>query len=560
VGKHFTDGDWQTSRHRDPRCVLRKRGQVSRGRYVPDPVATTRMGGGRRAEKGGNRCRARRRCDLETGIGVPSFVELLGYPFSMGPPSYSDLVYARGFLLSKGPQDTPRNGWQQVAFFDWVLSHHPALPVTTCVEGDAGVILIGNAVEPGQAHSPGNHTIALQILEAARSSREMYQHKLDSLIGRFVVITKIADAFTIQQDATSLKAVYYTDNQYDCVVGSHVLLVAENVGARRNYFGNPHYLKDNRTKVHPGVLTSYLGVNRLTPNTELNLMTRGVERVWPLKPMKPVTVHEAALTVIRTVDAQLAAFKERGTPLMCSLSAGLDSRVSLALLRPYVDNVLFFTYEVGYMSPNKANRWDREGALELVRKHGLKHRLLHLPEQVTDKAFLNMMRRNSTQTHQRTLAKAYLDELPADHLHIRSNVYEVGRNYYRHAGFTMDHLDGEGMLDVVSNNRSKDLPSIDAFEHYRNLTNFDSALELGYDALDLFYWENRMGVWMAPILHESDVAHDTHILLNSRQVLETLLGVDSEDREANMVFLEIIKIRWPELFEVPVNGVAYSPE
>jgi hypothetical protein len=122
----------------------------------------------------------------------------------------------------------------------------------------------------------------------------------------------------------------------------------------------------------------------------------------------------------------------------------------------------------------------------------------------------------------------------------------------------MDHLDGEGMLSVVSNNRSTDLPSIDGFEHYRNITRFDDAVAHGYDPLDIFYWENRMGVWMAPILHESDIAHDTHILLNSRQVLETLLGVGSSEREANAVFMEIIRIRWPELFEVPINGVTYT--
>lgn len=476
----------------------------------------------------------------------------------MASPLYSELTYARGYLLSKSPQALPREGWQQVTLADWVLSHDPALPVAMELKGADGVVLIGNAIEPGLSDAPDNQAIAQQILEAALTSRETFQQKLDHLVGRFIVITKIGEAFTVQQDATSLRAVYYTDHQYDPVIGSHVHLVAETVGARRNYYGNPQYLKENYTKVYPGVATAYLGVNRLTPNTELNIQHRGVKRVWPAKPLEPSSVHDAAMTVIRTVDAQLDAFRKRGTPLMCSLSAGMDSRVSLALLRPYVDSVLFFTYDIGYKVAVKANRWDRDGALELVRKYGLKHQLLHIPEQVTDKAYLNVMRRNSAQTHQRSLAKAYLENLPGDHLHIRSNVYEVGRNYYRQAGFTMDHLDGEGMLNVVSNNKSQDLPSIDSFEHYRNLTRFDGAVERGCDPLDLFYWENRMGVWMAPILHESDIAHDTHILLNSRHVLEKLLGVESSEREANAVFMEIIRIRWPELFEVPINGVSYA--
>jgi len=471
--------------------------------------------------------------------------------------SYSELVYARGFILGKRPPIFKGKNWETVDFAGWVLSYDEVMPAAHVKDGWDEIFLLGNAIDPEAKSALSNRQISETLLSDAQSSRDQFQATLDRLIGRFVVFLSVNGATSIQQDATSMRAVYYADNQYETTVGSHIGLVAASVGARSNYFGQAAYMKDNRTKVHPGVTTSHLGINRLTPNTELHLETRAVSRVFPRRPVKHISAYSAAHSIIADVDAQIRAFQERGTPLMCSLSAGLDSRVSLALLRPYIEHVTFFTYDIGYMVANNANRWDRDTALELVQKHGLRHKLLHLPERATDAGFLSVMRRNTVQTHQRTLAKAYLDDLPGDHLHIRSNVYEIGRNYYRHAGFDMDTLDGAGMLEIVSNRRSADRPSIDAFEHYKNLTRFDDAVGFGYDPLDLFYWENRMGVWMAPILHESDVAHDTHILLNSRSILETLLSVDLAERDNNTVFMDIIKLRWPELLETPINGVSY---
>lgn len=76
----------------------------------------------------------------------------------------------------------------------------------------------------------------------------------------------------------------------------------------------------------------------------------------------------------------------------------------------------------------------------------------------------------------------------------------------------------------------------------------------GYEPLDLFYWEHRMVSWFNKVLLESDVAHDTHILVNSRVILRIMLSVPEPDRRSGRVLDHLVALAWPEAFALPVNG------
>lgn len=456
--------------------------------------------------------------------------------------SYDHLVYSRGFLISdSNPVGLPAH-WSSESLGRWTFHYDPATPMSVM----GGTLLFGHAVDLGAAISDLS-TIAAAVDGKPLSDLQEY---LDQLSGRYLVVKSDGERLKIQQDATGMRAVYYTEAMYPFVAGSHQGLVAMQVNAPQGYFGGS-FLRDNNVQTHPGRKTQNVGVVRQLPNTELDSISRRTERIFPRVSVEPCTAAEATDVIIETANIQLGAIEQ---PLMSSLSAGLDSRVTLALLKNAIKDTKFFTYVIADKPLNTGNQHDLSGATDLATRFGLDHETLFVSTNMDD-AFESMMHKNAPFSHSRSIAKAYLDYLPHDALHIRSNVFEIGRCYYRNIGMIPNKLSAHSMRYITANGKSLDLPTYDAFEEYRIMTNLDAAVDLGYDELDVFYWEYRMGSWMTSVYHESDVAHDTHTLINSRLVLKKLLGVPLEDRLTGAAFRGTIAKSWPELLEVPVNGV-----
>ena len=63
---------------------------------------------------------------------------------------------------------------------------------------------------------------------------------------------------------------------------------------------------------------------------------------------------------------------------------------------------------------------------------------------------------------------------------------------------------------------------------------------------------------MPPIMHESDIAVETHVVLNARVVLDRMNSLSVQDKKSSALFREVILRRWPELAEIPVNGKLIS--
>lgn len=452
--------------------------------------------------------------------------------------SYDHMLYARGFLISDHePVNLPAH-WFRASIGAWQFHYDPATPLI--VNNDT--LVFGHAVDLGAATSDLGAVAAALVSGAG-------QAYIDQLAGRFLIVRAVGDNLLIQQDATGLRAVYHTEAMYRFVAGSHQRLVATQVDAPRGYFDGA-FLRNNNMQAHPGRKTQSVGVVRQLPNTELNSASRRTDRIFPRIAIEQCSVDDAARSLIAAANVQLGAIK---TPLISSLSAGLDSRVTMALLRKALHRTKFFTYEIADQPHNDGNRHDRDGATELAAQFELDHQTLEVTA-LNDQAFEYVMNKNTSRTHGQHVAKAYWEKLPHEALHIRSNLFEIARCYYRNMGIDPKNVAAHAMRYIIANGRSFDLPTLDAFEEYVQMTDFKAALELGYDGLDLFYWEHRMGSWMTPILHESDIAHDTHVLINARSILTKLLGVPLPDRMSGAVFRRVIALSWPEISAVPING------
>jgi hypothetical protein len=151
------------------------------------------------------------------------------------------------------------------------------------------------------------------------------------------------------------------------------------------------------------------------------------------------------------------------------------------------------------------------------------------------------------------LAKLYLDQFPPNLLHIRSNVYEIGRMYYRKGKKLPKTVTIDSLVECYSSKAKNDIRVTEAFIKYYDLIQMDNIFN--YDPYDILYWEYRMGTWISQVLLESDIAHDTFVLFNVRKILKLLLSVSYTDKYENTVFKELINKNWPILNYWEINSL-----
>ena len=293
----------------------------------------------------------------------------------------------------------------------------------------------------------------------------------------------------------------------------------------------------------------------LTPNAALDLDEMMPARVWPSRPLPERSVKEAAEIVREHMDG-VVRYIQQNHRLLVSVTAGLDSRLTLSFLKD-AKNVQFFTY---YRNDQRDSDFHDLAFAEVLhdqlRRNVEVLRLGDFP--AMPKGFRWLIETNTFISHQKHLAWVYAHRYGAEEnlVHLRSNISEVGREFWRGKGFEI----GSGKdLARVYLQADKEYPAayvfrvITLFEEFDQVTGLSACRDL-VDLKSLFYWEFRMASWHAQLVAESDPAFETLSLFNCRAVLEAMLSVPRAERAAGSVLRRIISDNWPELAGYPVNG------
>jgi hypothetical protein len=139
---------------------------------------------------------------------------------------------------------------------------------------------------------------------------------------------------------------------------------------------------------------------------------------------------------------------------------------------------------------------------------------------------------------------------------VRSNIGEVGRCQYRRSAAAAKvpasaaDISAEDLAMLWAHRRVQG-PVVQAFDDWMTATHFRSAAYL--DPLDVFYWEHRMSCWHSNVVLESDFAFDTHVLFNSRWILERMLSIPTAHRYRGSLFRLLVHEMWPKLERWPMH-------
>lgn len=466
-----------------------------------------------------------------------------------------DIKYCRGYLLCEASNPYVPDRFQKISlpggynfFHDIILSVNFAVSDSS----DAWVLLAGNAIDVDSGESAIS-LIAQRLLLNLQKGDTAFFDYLDNLSGRFVIIYRLHGRIKILNDAGGLRSVFYYSGD-NPIVASHPGLIQSMINSSPTEIAMLSLTNEAVRLLAglPGRETAYRDVYILTPNTQLDLNSGNIKRYFPRNDNTENDVEEAASIVIDSAQKQLKALSEKGEKMLLSITAGIDSRMTLALSKPYSSLIEYFTYR---RHNNETHNMDAAVATQIAKKCHVDHSLLNVPPDLhTTKEYLEFEKelgKNAWRSHGRTIAFLYWKKFGgSESIHIRSSLAEIGRASLQKKG-KKGHLRASDLVKLKNSSLYQQKEVERAFTDFYEVTEFEKLHN--YDPYDMFYWEHRMGTWHSNVVVESDPAFETNILFNNRKILKAMMSVSFEERRTGAVFKYVIRELWPELCDFEIN-------
>lgn len=453
-------------------------------------------------------------------------------------PNYTGFL--NQFILCQLEEHIPA-GWGKKEQGKWFLGFHPSLPVIEVQSSNSSNLgwLLGYPID-----KRGNMLKAVVIYEQEFKSSDLsgFESWLGGLGGSFaaILITPYASRFYLDSAGT-LPAVFYPKSE---IVASTPTLIrdAEYDESLIEIVGVPEQYKR-----FPFGLTSKKSVERLIPDHYLDLVTWDTCRHWPTEGTIVInhdiasTVQEIAKTITKSIEG---VAREYHTYM--SLTAGQDSRTLLACARDLVDGITFYTWR----TPDELGTLDGAIASEITRRFNLKYEIVRY-RQATEQQQKDWVERTGRCVGGRTydyLAMEY--QLNPECPILLGKGGEVGRaRYYNKLGATQNtELTGEKIAKFF---KLAQVPEIvnRANKWLQEFSNYDVLT-----TLDILHIEQGIGCLGSPqrygnnwnVFQASPFCH--------RRVFELMLSLPHDYRIKQELNLDIMRTRWPELLEFPINN------
>lgn len=464
----------------------------------------------------------------------------------------SGLAFRRQFVLGPVVPDLLAAWCQHQVSHDLMLSVHPDLPCTRADIGGRSLILLGHVLH-FQHPAWDDHTALSEILRAATSLTEVLK-AFDPLAGRWAAIYVEQDQAFVFHDPAALRQVHHGRDEDDVLwCGSRPELLAR-VTNRPLDAHSMDSLKQagvfrlGATHFWPGTGSAFLGIERLLPNHYLNARTGEVQRYWPEAAVSQLDA-DAAITRCGTMLTGVLAAASGRYPLAMGMTAGNDTRLLLAAARGCSEQLTYYTLRKTGMSWLTPDIRIPHG---MLRDLGLSHTVIPVRAMSADPV-AQLVAASFTPFHQQTAdqAAALSNHPPrgdGQWVTVNGNVCEVARIPW----LVLGELTPEKMAAAV--HMSSSAYAVDQLAQWyeRALPHIETS---GINPWEFFYWEQRLSAWGGMVRTEFDVVEEAVSPYNSRQLLESMLGVDLALRRAPdfTFFRGLIESLWPQLLDYPIN-------
>lgn len=472
-----------------------------------------------------------------------------------------NLACPYGFVLT--PQSEAEGianttGWREVHFKDYSVFLHPLTSHTIIANamGEDVAILIGEAF-----CCSGQGDVSDKIRALAEQGD---WNSFDEVSGRFALIVEVEGAPLVLQDPFGSRTVYYYRGNSTCI-SSHTALIAKLLNLKisnsaREFMKLSEY-RQRGTGYLPGKLTMYTDVKCLLPNHYLDLKSKKPNRFWPRSGRTEKTLEQFLADCNTYFRAYASHLKETGRTCLLGLTGGVDTRAVIAGLMGQGMRPKLVTWTGGRLPENEV------GTVMNMIKH-LKMPHDYIPPSISSetpelKALLSATNLATGYCRgQSRLSLSMTQVTGPDFVFVRGYGGEILRGFHnRHMHGRKSQVDRSDLVELFYNlyktrRVEKPCKQFENFaraafqelveEDYSNYELFD------YDILDLFYWEQRMGVWGANMHNEMDPVVYSQTGLNSRLLYDSAFGLTPDERLGSKLMLDITALSDPEFARMGV--------
>jgi hypothetical protein len=255
------------------------------------------------------------------------------------------------------------------------------------------------------------------------------------------------------------------------------------------------------------------------PNHYLDTKVLKQIRFFPREPLNKTNDTLNAAKECADFFKKQTSLLAKKQKISLSLTAGLDSRLSLAAAKELINDVYLFTFKYGDYSDT-----DCRIAEALAKKFKLNHKIIPIPKEYIDKDFLAIFRKSTSyMSHdfRGLLANVIENKVPTDRIQIKSNGSAIARLFYKKMAIYLPPIVSAHLFSqlYVVHMLKKSKFIVKAFKDFIKTCSFQKKYFFNYDLYDLFYWEQKMGKWQALSTLEYDLVHETFIPFYIRHLL-----------------------------------------
>src|SRR5450759_1220648 len=234
----------------------------------------------------------------------------------------------------------------------------------------------------------------------------------------------------------------------------------------------------NSEKIFIGETTHLENIKHLLPNHFIDTSLKSVIRYFPRVHIKPLSLDQVATEACKMLKGYIKSSANRNNIYM-AVTGGYDSRV--LFLASLDVNCKYYVVKLSHMD----NRhYDIVIPQELTKIFNKQFKII---VESPGNEYENLIQKSSID-FSRNPNKP--DSQFQNHILINGNISEIARNYY---GYHKNILHEE--LAILYGYPGDKFVS-SQFEKWL-ITNSLIFKEMGYNVLDLFYWEEKMGNWAA---------------------------------------------------------------
>lgn len=390
-----------------------------------------------------------------------------------------------------------------------------------------------------------------KLLDDYINSYNNFLETIDFLAGRFVILVGNKKYVEIFPDATNSRSTYYIKNQIS--ISSHAKLLDQvfSLGSS-NVIPNFHNTLFN---------TPFKNVESVIPNFSVILPTNEINRFFPREKNKYTNMNEdTRFSLIEKIwKKQVEKVFVKSSNVILTITGGGDSRMSLALAREYLEDIMLVTYAyTDSQTIDETNitsqvlSQDNIIVKNIVKELGLNHKFLYFDRNSTklSEDESETVKKNTIAIHSPFFIPMIKENFNVNNLiHIRANLLEIGQAYYfrNYKDSTVENLKKRFIYknkSYINENNSEEVKQM--FDDFLLRTNYDKNT-FDYHLLDLIYWEVHMGRWHAEILNTHDYIIETVSPYNHRAMIELTLSFDYEKRKSRYFQFELINRNYPVL-------------